>query len=299
MDKISADCGVIIGRFQIDELTPAHIELIDTVKNNHSSLVILLGLSPLECTPKNPLDYRIRKVFLQEKYPDAEILYINDMQYDDDWCRQVDKIVQSVSRKFQTVCLYGGRDSFLPFYTGKFQIAELTLKESEFISATSRRKHIRNSIENHHEFRKGIIYGTAGIGARSVPASIIAIFDNTYNKVLMGKGFNDRHYSFITDYLPPNKTFEVFSTEIVYEQTGVKLDPNKLKCQGSFLIPDWRYRSEDDTVIGMLYTTTINFGKLQANGDLIKVKWVDIENVFDFVSEQHYSIAEYLFYHDL
>ncbi len=295
MDK-TFDVGVIIGRFQTDELTPAHIELIGTVDSRHSSMVIILGLSPRECTPKNPLDYRIRKVFLQEQYPNAEIVYVNDMQYNDDWSRQVDKIVRSVTRKHQSVCLYGGRDSFLPYYNGKFPAEELTLKESEFISATSRRKLIRNSVENHLEFRKGIIYGTASIGPRAIPAPIVAIFDSTYDKVLMGRGYQDRKYSFITDYLVPNKSFEVFGAEIIYEQTGLVISADALTCKGSFIIPDWTYRSEDDTVIGMLYLATINFGKVSPKGDLTKLKWVDMDDIFNVVSHEHYSIADYLFH---
>lgn len=297
MDKVF-DVGVIVGRFQTDELTPAHLELIDTVYNTHSNLVIILGLSPQECTPKNPLDYRIRKIFLQEQYPKADVLYVNDMRYDDDWSRQLDRIVRSVTRKHQTVCLYGGRDSFLPHYNGQHPAKELTLKESEFISATSRRKIIRNSVTNHQEFRKGIIYGTASIGARSIPAPIVVISDQDHKHILMGKRYQDRKYSFITDELPCNKTFEVFSSEIVYEKTGFKIEPDDLKCYGSVIVPDWKYRSEDDTVIGMIYVTTVNFGKATAKGDMTKLKWIDIETIHDHVSSEHYTIADFLYHHD-
>lgn len=289
------DCGIIIGRFQIDELHTAHKQLIETVINNHSHVVIVLGLSPIECSQKNPLDYRTRKVLLQTAYPNVDIVYLNDMRYNDDWSDALDKVIQSVTRSHQSICLYGGRDSFIPYYSGKYQTQELTLKESAFISATSRRKLIRNTIVNDADFRKGIIYATASIQPMAFPAISLAIYDTSYNHILLGKTVTDRQYNFITDYLPIKKTFENFAVEVCFNKTGLKIDKKNLKKQDSYIIDDWRYRSENDSVITQLYTTTVNFGQVEPKGDLVMLTWIKLSDILEYISAEHYEMAHFLY----
>ena len=57
MKKNTTDVGVIVGRFQVNELHAAHRELIDTVIGNHKKVLIFLGLSPVRVTRHNPLDF--------------------------------------------------------------------------------------------------------------------------------------------------------------------------------------------------------------------------------------------------
>ena len=54
------DCGVIIGRFQTSDLHSEHIKLIKYVLNRHQKVIILLGISPVLGTRRNPLDFQTR-----------------------------------------------------------------------------------------------------------------------------------------------------------------------------------------------------------------------------------------------
>ena len=47
MKQIQSDVGIIVGRFQVADLHPAHIDLIETVVKAHKRVHILLGVSPL------------------------------------------------------------------------------------------------------------------------------------------------------------------------------------------------------------------------------------------------------------
>ena len=69
----SYDVGVIVGRFQVPELHPGHIDLIQTVCDAHDKVVIFLGLSPLMVTRENPLDFESRKQMILAKFPQGAV----------------------------------------------------------------------------------------------------------------------------------------------------------------------------------------------------------------------------------
>ena len=41
-----SDVGVVIGRFQVDELHAGHVELLNTVQAKHPNMLVLLGSKP-------------------------------------------------------------------------------------------------------------------------------------------------------------------------------------------------------------------------------------------------------------
>jgi bifunctional NMN adenylyltransferase/nudix hydrolase len=99
------DVGVIIGRFQINELHEAHTALIEHVISNHKKVLIMLGVSPLLSTKSNPLDYVARVHMIQEKYPDVILLPLKDYSNDDVWSAVVDGNVDSVAHGKSVVLL--------------------------------------------------------------------------------------------------------------------------------------------------------------------------------------------------
>ena len=67
--EVRADVGVLVGRFQVPNLHPGHIELIQSVCEAHSKVLIFLGLAPTKATRNNPLDFESRKHMILEKFP--------------------------------------------------------------------------------------------------------------------------------------------------------------------------------------------------------------------------------------
>jgi len=284
------DVGVIVGRFQLDDLHPAHQELIEKVINSHYHTVIVLGVSPLEDSDNNPLDFRTRKIMIQDMYPKVDVVYIPDMQYDINWSNKLDReIIKFLKRSNQTVCLYGGRSSFIPHYKGRYPTQELTLEQSEFISATARRNEIYNSVENNRDFRKGIIYQSALTSGKCIPATITIIYNEDHSKVLLGKRIYDREYTFISEKVKANETFEQVARSSVVTKTGI--EPTDVNYISSFVIPDWEYRGENSQITAMVYYTSVMFGKAEAKENLASVKWVDIDSLPDYIGDMHKEIV--------
>lgn len=124
------DIGVIVGRFQVPGLTKAHKNLIDNVIESHKQVVIILGVSPTLGTRKNPMGYTARLHMLQEAYPTALIGYNMDVGSDKLWSKNLDAIIRSLC-PIGSVCLYGGRDSFVKAYHGSYPTFELGINDSK------------------------------------------------------------------------------------------------------------------------------------------------------------------------
>ena len=57
--------AVIIARFQTPYLHKGHQELISRVKEQHEKLIVLLGVSPLAGSRRNPFDYYTREKMIK------------------------------------------------------------------------------------------------------------------------------------------------------------------------------------------------------------------------------------------
>jgi nicotinamide mononucleotide adenylyltransferase len=119
-DLPKGDVGIIVGRFQVDELHEAHTTLIRKVVDNYPKNIIFLGLSPLKCTGKNPLDFEARKQMILNEFPDVNVLYIKDVPDDALWSKNLDEMIEDLISPHQRAILFGGRDAFLNSYSGKY-----------------------------------------------------------------------------------------------------------------------------------------------------------------------------------
>lgn len=149
--------GVIIGRFQVHEIHSGHMALLDCVKKIHpEKMLVLLGTS-LETNQNNPLDFRTRKIMLQSLFPDIEVLPVIDFPGDDHvWSAHVDSLINVVFPN-QNAILYGGRDSFIPYYHGKHETKEISFDIDE--TGTHIRERLAAKPLNSSDFRAGVIYG--------------------------------------------------------------------------------------------------------------------------------------------
>jgi hypothetical protein len=139
MDK-EYSIGSVVGRFQVHELHDAHRYVIDQVVNNHKKSIIFLGVPKVVGTKKNPLDFDTRKKMIQSSYPDTLILSLPDIGDDFKWTAELDKRIREVY-PIGEVVLYGGRDSFIPYYQkGKGQFDCKELDQYTFVSGTEVRK---------------------------------------------------------------------------------------------------------------------------------------------------------------
>ncbi len=152
----STDVGVLIGRFQVPELHAAHKELIDKVGSWHKKVLVVLGCTPSLGTRRNPLDFQARKLMINHHYPDLPVIPLMDHPDDGEWSRELDRRIREVY-PVGSVTLYGGRDSFIPYYHGQFPCQEIEPSAYMSASGTVERKNASLEIRGSQDWRAGVV----------------------------------------------------------------------------------------------------------------------------------------------
>lgn len=288
------DVGVIVGRFQVDSLHQGHIDLIQKVLNNHSKVIIFLGLSPCKCTVRNPLDFEARKQMILSKFPNIIVLYILDQYSDIGWSDNLDSQVQNIIGPNQSVMLYGSRDSFIKYYSGRFDCTEL--EQTVFISGTDIRKKIANTVSGTAEFRKGVIWTVNNQYPSCYPTVDAAILKESRGEtsILLGKRTKEPLYRFIGGFVQPGETFEDAVIREVEEETGLTFinPPRYLK---SFVIDDWRYRSEVDKITSSLFVFEYSGGIPTPADDINELRIFPLNrNILSSIVDEHKNMMKFL-----
>lgn len=284
----ATDVAVIVGRFQVNELHEAHIDLITSVLNKHDRVLLFLGNSTIRNTLNNPLDYRARRTMIADKFPTVEIHYINDNPSDTAWTKNLDKLIGEQLLPMQTVTLYGSRDSFLKCYTGKFNTCEL--EATTFISGTEVRRRVCNNYPPTADYRAGMIAATAYRFPTAFQTVDIAVV-NDKGELLLARKPEEKKWRFIGGFSDPaSVSLEEDAKREMQEEAGVEV--GNITYLGSTLINDWRYRGEIDKIKTALFVAKYVFGKPEGADDVAEVKWVSINNLTknDIVETHHVLI---------
>ena len=290
VEKPTPDVGVIIGRFQVHELHSAHLDLIQSVCDLHEKVIIFLGLSPLMVTQNNPLDFESRKQMLVDSFPKVLVMYIKDTPSDENWSKDLDEKIKDLVSPTQSVVLYGSRDSFISHYSGRHSTQEL-LQET-YISGSEIRKGISKKVKNSTEFRAGVIWGAYNQYPKCYPTVDIAIFNEDYTKILLGRKPKESKFRFVGGFADPKSdSYEADARREVQEETG--LEVGDLKYIQSFKVQDWRYKNEVDCIKTLLFKCKVMFGRPTANDDIAEVKWFDFSTLTaDMLVREHGKMLE-------
>lgn len=273
--------GVIVGRFQVADLTPGHIDLFNSVIARHQKTIIVVGLAPIKATANNPLDYEARRKMILEVFPNVTVAYIKDTKYDENWSKNLDAVINDNIPIGANVILYGSRDSFISYYSGKFKTKELI--QETYVSGTKERKEISYISGASSEFRKGVIWATNNRYPTCYPCVDIGILQKREDKIfiLLGKKEGEKFYRFPGGFVEKdvnikNNYLEVNARRECQEETGILLET--LQYVDSFLINDWRYRGEKDCIVTSLFYGWMTFGRPEPNDDIAEVKWFEISD---------------------
>jgi|688.fasta_scaffold169483_5 bifunctional NMN adenylyltransferase/nudix hydrolase len=276
VEKPTEDIGIVIGRFQVHELHSAHLDLIQSVCNEHEKVIIFLGLSPLMVTSNNPLDFESRKQMILESFPKVIVMYIKDNPSDEVWSKDLDEKIRDLASPTQSVVLYGSRDSFITHYSGKYRTQELM--QETYISGSEIRKNISKKVKSSADFRAGVIWASGNRFPTCFPCVDIAIFNEDYSKILLARKAKETLYRFVGGFADPKSDcYETDARREVQEETGLEI--GDLKYLGSTIINDFRYRREIDKVKTLFFVGKILFGRPEANDDICEVKFFDIDKL--------------------
>ena len=273
----SEDCpiGVIVGRFMVHELHAAHKDLINQVLSKHKKVIIFLGCSRIIGTRENPLDFTTRKKMLQAAYPDTVIIPLPDNRYDEVWSKNLDARVREVY-PMGNVLLYGGRDSFIPHYTGIFKTHEL--EQTIYISGTEIRKEVSEQIKSSPEWRAGCIYNSYNRYPISFQTVDIACFKG--DQLILCKKPGEKNYRFVGGFVDPtDSSLEAAAKREWSEETGGNAEVGPMKYIGSFRVDDWRYKNGRDKIMTALFTCDFSFGRLDPSDDISELIWMSMSGI--------------------
>lgn len=284
------EVGVIVGRFQTDELHEGHISFIDQVFENHKKVVVLIGISRISGTKKNPLDYAAREAMIKEAYPTALVLPIRDERFDDRWSQNLDSLVtQPYGDK--KIILYGSRDSFIPHYSGKYPVIEL--EDSGDYNATNIREQVSRETLPSRDFRRGLIYQAFNYRPVAYPTVDITVF-NENGELLLGRKPAEKLFRFIGGFVDPkDASLEMAAKRELSEEAG-DIAIHEPVYMMSQKIDDWRYAKEESGIITSLFLVKRMFGMATAGDDIAEVKWISVQRLSDLDKLQYEIVPEHL-----
>lgn len=284
------DVGVIVGRFQVNKLHPAHIDLLETVSNQHIKTIVFLGVPPTLGTRENPLLFNQRKQMIESRFPNILVLPVNDCVSNELWSRRLDSQISSIIPFNQSVVLYGGRESFIPKYSGKYPTLEF--ENEGFFSGTDIRKEVSVEDINSDDFRAGVISGVYNQYPKVYTTVDIAIFCK--ENILLGRKPDESLFRFIGGFSEPDsECFEDDAKREVQEETGVEVADLKYVC--SKKVQDWRYRNSVDKIKTVLYSCEYVFGSPKAADDIAEIRWFKFDSLkLSDVVESHRPLLESL-----
>ena len=218
------------------------------------------------------------------RFPSVTVLYIVDQYSDVGWSDNLDHQIQMVTGPGQSVILYGSRDSFIKYYSGKYECQEI--EQTVFVSGTDIRKKISGSVVSSPLFRKGVIWAVNNQYPKCFPTVDVAIMkSNEY--VLLGKKNKEPFYRFVGGFVSPGETYEDAAVREVKEETGLVID-NTLKYLGSYVIDDWRYRSEVDKITSTFFIGIYKTGTPVPGDDINELRWFTLDRkLFSVIVEEH------------
>lgn len=290
------DTAVIVGRFQVHELHSAHKSLIQSVCDEHDKVIVFLGLARNMNTKNNPLDFESRKQMIQAEFPNVIVAYIKDVDDDVLWSKNLDAQIADLVSPTQSVVLYGSRGSFLELYHGKYPTLEL--EPESYVSGTDVRNKLARSVKASPDFRAGVIWASANRFPTVFTTVDVAIFDQTYENILLGRKPDEEKFRLIGGFSDTrDKCFEAAASRELGEETSMYTlgGESDFTYLGSFQIDDWRYRNEVDKITTILYAVR-PIGGPKPGDDICELRWFDLSKLSDesFVKRnvvpQHHEI---------
>lgn len=285
------DVGVIVGRFQVAALHSAHKQLIEQVLNSHKRVLIFIGVAVTLGTKNNPLDFTTRLGLFADylaKYPEKLVIQpLLDVPGNDVlWSRNLDRIIRT-NFPLGSICLYGGRGSFVNRYHGFLDTYEFQIMSSD--EGSKLRQELGKEVRLSVDFRAGQIYQSQNQYPKVIPTVDIAVIkiEDNCKYVLMGIKESKSHLCFPGGFVDPSDlTLEDAAKRELSEEVNVEIS-GRMEYIGSYRINDARYTGEERILTTFFYTDYV-FGSLSVREEFTSLQWVLVTaDVLDNVEESH------------
>jgi bifunctional NMN adenylyltransferase/nudix hydrolase len=217
------------------------------------------------------MDYATREKMLRDAYPDLTMLPIMDQASDQVWSNSVDSTIRTVF-PIGSVCIYGGRDSFLPYYTGVLDTSEFP--PTDYRPGTDIREEVGNYVPQTPNGRRGIIYSTQNQFRRAFVCIDCVITNGEMGIVAGSRPSEEGKIRLPGGFLDPGESLEAAVRREVMEEVGCAIsDPWYITSRNTF---DWRFKKGQDGLTTALFGAKYLHGPIQGADDLPNVFWVDL-----------------------
>lgn len=276
--------GVVVSRFQIDELHAGHRALLDRVEKSHSHVLVLLGDREGPASGTNPLPFLCRKEMVKRHCPKALVMRIPDHANDLQWSKKLDSIITTIAEGEQiaNVILYCGRDGFKKHYHGNYECSEIELgKNYEGYSSTNYRQNILDRPDfGSRDFRKGMIYAMGTLFPRTYLTVDMAIIRPATKfkgwEILLAQREWESKWRFPGGFVESGESFVAAARRETVEEVGIWVED--FEYVGDFAVKDWRLRDNPkDTHKTVLMLGMSSWGREEAGDDVSRIQWHDLE----------------------
>jgi bifunctional NMN adenylyltransferase/nudix hydrolase len=292
--------GVVIGRFQVENLHEGHRYLINEAFRSHKRVIILVGCAPIQGTKHDPLDFQTRERMLRAAYPDATILPVFDNLSDEVWSHNIDQAIRGIVPNVHACRLYGGRDSFKPHYHGAFDAVEVD-SGVRYQSGSGQREDIAKVVRSSPDFRAGIIYSTQNAWPyvkACVDIACVNFVDAEGRPleqplVLLGRKKNEQKWRLPGGMVNRGETLEQAAAREFHEETKLVAEIDQLRYLGSFPVADWRFKNAGEIgLLTALFVVQRLWGTPQASDDLEACRWTQLNGATEQVIRGHRPLIE-------
>ena len=285
-----SDVGVVVGRFQVDELHFGHRFLIESVLAKHRDVLVAIGVSGGLPSKRDPLDYETRRRIILGSYPKVNVRPIYDCPSDEEWSKNLDRLVKKVFSGRKAVC-YGSRGSFLEVYSGDSH--HEFIEEVAGFSGTTARWKISLAAVDSKDFRAGAIYAASSRFPVSYQAVDIAVVSFDRGEILLGRKERDGgKLRFIGGFVDPSdESLERAVRRELFEEAP-NIEISDLRYLGSRRIDDFRYRGSDDGIMSALFISAFIFGSARAGDDLDALVWIPLRDARQSLTAEHLTLLD-------
>ena len=265
--------GVIVGRFQVFELSKIHRKIIDAVRRRHKRTIVFLTTNPAPSN-RNPLEWVFRWNMFEEVYGDkVEVAEMPDLPDDRIWSQELDRRIMELKPEGDVI-VYGSELDFISAYSGRYKTKALEPSQAEYEEEMS-----FDLISNFRDFRAGVMFGVLR-RFPSVYATVdVGVFRNNKKELLLARKANETRWRLPGGFSDPDDlSFEDAAMRELGEECG-DLDLADLEYLGSCRIDDWRYRGSWDSIITHLYVCQWEAGEPSPGDDIGEVRWFDVSKI--------------------
>lgn len=296
--------GVVVGRFQVPMLTSAHMSLLEHAADQNDMLIVVVGTTMVRGDLHDPLPFDCVRINIEDRllfnsnHVKLKILKLEDHPSDSTWNRNLDELITQNTSLEDDVTLYGGRDSFLKCYDGKFATANVIIHDDS--SGTESRKiwqqktiDVLNDeawmdLDRFAAFNAGIIHGSSLLYPTSYQCvDILAHVDRKHIVLIRKPGC--KQWQLPGGFVDvADKTLEEAALRELEEET--KIRGTLAKYFTSHRIDDYRYMNRRDKVMTTLFEVPVNLTdvlNMRASDDAEEVDTFILQDVAETWDKQH------------